>query len=379
MFHYLLPTNFFLCISSLQCLTQLVELPLLMCWRICTTRRGQCLRSRWKNKLMMNIAGPPLHVTTHESVFSRVYTENVEGLGYGLGQNLQTPSAPARIQVIFIWFLMLIYLLSTNFFSCRLLDNSIMRQSRFTVYRLNPVSQAILIYDIVTLALTHHKYPIFRHLWDSGETTLDRRDFHEQMLLLFPWTCWSQRRWFFHGHGCIFFLCFTPVSIRAHNQVCKFFISSRRTWSHIFGWSSDLLELDPMRTKSAAQLKQLIRADEEVYVQLLCQHATDSKEGNVYCSEVILSCALIFRIVFCQRWGESLAPTAHSLNWCNWLHVSTSSWRLVCQEVKRRLRPGLAGPRHPRQGTIEGGETNVLSNVARQKVLYCSLQLCRYT
>ena len=51
---------------------------------------------------MMNIAGPPLHVTMHESVFSRVYTENVEGLGYGLGQNLQTPSAPARIQVIFI-------------------------------------------------------------------------------------------------------------------------------------------------------------------------------------------------------------------------------------------------------------------------------------
>jgi hypothetical protein len=46
--------------------------------------------------------------------------------------------------------------------------------------------------------------------------------------------------------------------------------------------SSYVLELDPRRTKTAAQLKQLIKAEQEVYVSLLCQHATE--EGNCIAS-----------------------------------------------------------------------------------------------
>ena len=53
--------------------------------------------------------------------------------------------------------------------------------------------------------------------------------------------------------------------------------------------SSYLLELDPMRTKTATQLKQLIKAEQEVYVLLLCQHATE--EGNcIASSDVVISC-----------------------------------------------------------------------------------------
>jgi hypothetical protein len=44
--------------------------------------------------------------------------------------------------------------------------------------------------------------------------------------------------------------------------------------------STYLLELDPMRSKTAAQLKQMIKSDQELYTSLLCQHA--SEEGMHY-------------------------------------------------------------------------------------------------
>lgn len=41
--------------------------------------------------------------------------------------------------------------------------------------------------------------------------------------------------------------------------------------------SNYLLELDPMRSKTAAQLKQMIKNEQDIYTNLLCQHA--SEEG----------------------------------------------------------------------------------------------------
>jgi hypothetical protein len=41
-----------------------------------------------------------------------------------------------------------------------------------------------------------------------------------------------------------------------------------------------------MRTKTAAQLKQLIKAEQEVYVSLLSQHATE--EGNCIASSDVV-------------------------------------------------------------------------------------------
>lgn len=41
--------------------------------------------------------------------------------------------------------------------------------------------------------------------------------------------------------------------------------------------SNYLLELDPMRSKTAAQLKQMIKYEQDIYTNLLCQHA--SEEG----------------------------------------------------------------------------------------------------
>ncbi len=51
--------------------------------------------------------------------------------------------------------------------------------------------------------------------------------------------------------------------------------------------STYLLELDPMRSKKAAQLKHLIKTEQEIYTSLLCQHA--SEEG------AHLSCSPTFR------------------------------------------------------------------------------------
>ena len=39
--------------------------------------------------------------------------------------------------------------------------------------------------------------------------------------------------------------------------------------------STYLLELDPMRIKTAAQLKQMIKSEQDVYTSLLCQHANE--------------------------------------------------------------------------------------------------------
>ena len=41
--------------------------------------------------------------------------------------------------------------------------------------------------------------------------------------------------------------------------------------------SNYLLGLDPMRSKTAAQLKQMIQYEQDIYTNLLCQHA--SEEG----------------------------------------------------------------------------------------------------
>ena len=41
--------------------------------------------------------------------------------------------------------------------------------------------------------------------------------------------------------------------------------------------SNYLLELDPMCSKTAAQLKQMIKYEQDIYTNLLCQHA--SEEG----------------------------------------------------------------------------------------------------
>ena len=51
------------------------------------------------------------------------------------------------------------------------------------------------------------------------------------------------------------------------NHLCSIVISS----------SKYLLELDPMRSKTAAQLKQMIKHEQDIYTNLLCQHA--SEEG----------------------------------------------------------------------------------------------------
>ncbi len=69
---------------------------------------------------------------------------------------------------------------------------------------------------------------------------------------------------------------------------------------------------DPMRSKTAAQLKQMIKYESEIYTSLLCQHA--SEEGkHLSCSPAFRFLTNIVQLSMSYQYSPALTSPNHSL------------------------------------------------------------------